>query len=491
MSDYRHPGIRRRGFLCGIGGAIVGLPFLEGLAPRAKAQQEVIKRFGVFFCCNGVNMERWFPQGDFGALTEAHLRGTSNEALLPYLGKLLFPRGVHMSPRGWGRDDGDGDDHAKGMAHKLTARPANADWLATGISVDQLLAQSINPGSEGSRRPPLNLMVGRLGRYRGMDYISYTGDGRAVAGINNPFNAYADFMNLGGSTSTPSEATDRVGRRRQSVLDLVEEQFRQLDSAPLSLSDRQKLDAHFTAIRELEGTMTGPNAPVQLLGCNDAELAGRTAAYEGEELQNREREYPVLADLMVDILAIALACDAQRVGTVQFGSGAGGPIFRWDGMEHEYNHHKLSHGKVRDDCFGDSTEGGCANVDGFEQMLFDIDVWHQKRYARLLQRLDSYVEADGKTVLDNSAILYSNELSDGKAHSFIDLPYILAGSAGGALRQGEYVRLAEARSDQAAPHNKLLNTLINVMGVQSDWFGLPQGEGGDTMQGGVYEALLT
>ena len=75
----------------------------------------------MFFACNGVNMDRWFPNGAYGALTDAHLTGTANEALLPFRQKLLFPRGVHMSPRGFDRDGGGGDDHMQGhgaQAHR-------------------------------------------------------------------------------------------------------------------------------------------------------------------------------------------------------------------------------------------------------------------------------------------------------------------------------------------------------------------------------------
>ena len=76
----------------------------------------------------------------------------------------------------------------------------------------------------------------------------------------------------------------------------------------------------------------------------------------------------------------------------------------------------------------------------------------------------------------------------------MDLPYILAGSAGGYFKQGEYVRLGAQQNpggdDDIAPHNKLLNTLVNAMGVQSDWFGAAEGSGGQSMQGGVYDALL-
>ncbi|HEX6272942.1 MAG TPA: DUF1552 domain-containing protein, partial [Polyangiaceae bacterium] len=246
--------LARRRFLRGLGGVMVGLPFLEALAPRrAAAQSTAVQRFGVFFACNGVNMERWFPNGAYGALTDAHLTGTANEALLPFRQKLLFPRGVHMTPRGFDRDGGGGDDHGKGMAHKLTARFADDDAIALGPSLDQVIAAQVNPGAQGSRRAPLNLLVGRGGGSSGLGYISYSASGQPVAGINNPWNAYADFMNLGGTTAPGGgEAAMRVAVRRQSVLDLVNEQFADLKRGPLSADDKRKLDAHMTAIREIE-----------------------------------------------------------------------------------------------------------------------------------------------------------------------------------------------------------------------------------------------
>jgi hypothetical protein len=492
MSSERKSPLQRRHFLRGLGAVAVGLPFLESVRARhAGAESTPLKRFAVFHCCNGVNMQKWFPTGDFGALSEASFANTSNASLAPFAKKVTFPRGIHMSPRGWGMDGGEADDHGKGMAHKLTAQFTNEDWLAMGESVDHLLARNINPGEQGARRAPLNLHVGRLSEYKGLDYISYRGPADAVAGIDNPWNAYADFMNLGGTPNAPSEASDRVLRRRQSVLDLVGEQFAELKRAPLSRADKDKLDAHFTAIRGLETNMGQMES---LIGCGDADLAGRAGRYEGQaKLVEDEAEYPTLAELHVDIMALALACDANRVATVQFGGGAGGPTFRWAGMNHEYNHHKLSHGKVRDDCFGDSTEDGCSDVAGYEQMLADIDTWHQTQFARLLSKLDGYVEADGKTVLDNSVVLYANELSDGKAHSWMNLPFILAGGGAGALRMGEHILLGEGGDydPEKAPHNRFLNTLINVMGVESAWFGAPEGSGGQTMQGGVYEELLS
>jgi hypothetical protein len=72
------------------------------------------------------------------------------------------------------------------------------------------------------------------------------------------------------------------------------------------------------------------------------------------------------------------------------------------------------------------------------------------------------------------------------------LPFLIAGGAAGRLKTGRYVRLGnEGQTDDSAPHNKLLNTLVNAMGIQSMWFGLPEGRGGATMRGGIYDDILT
>jgi Protein of unknown function (DUF1552) len=490
MSKKTFRPVARRHFLRGLGGISLGLPFLEALAPRDAAAREAatIQRFGVFFGCNGIDVTRWFPSGPYGTLTDAHLVGTANEALIPFRRKLLIPRGVHMAPRSGGRDPGGGDDHGRCMAHKLTAHSADANGLAQGPSIDHVLAEAINPGLEGARRPPLNLWVGKPGNYKSLDYISYSAPGRAVAAINNPWDAYASLLGMNGAGDESEEARARILQRRQSVLDLVHGRLEQLHDLPLSRDDQQKLDMHFTAVREIEARASATG-----LSCSDPDIERRARSFQGKpELVVENDQYPIIADIQLDLFALSLACDMTRVVTLHFDRGSGGPTFKWDGMNHEYNHHKLSHGKVRDDCFGESTAKGCDNVAGFLDMLFDIDRWHQRRFARLLERLDAYAEADGRSVLDNSAILYTNEMSDGKLHSFMDLPYIIAGSAGGRFRQNLYQSLGPVgQTDASAPHNRLLNTILNVMGVESDWFGLPEGKGGPTMQRGIYAELLT
>lgn len=68
-------------------------------------------------------------------------------------------------------------------------------------------------------------------------------------------------------------------------------------------------------------------------------------------------------------------------------------------------------------------------------------------------------EADGGTLLDNSLVLWGNELCVGNSHTYKDIPWLLAGSAGGSLKIGRYLSF----KDQ--PHNNLLVSVCHAMGL--------------------------
>jgi hypothetical protein len=119
-------------------------------------------------------------------------------------------------------------------------------------------------------------------------------------------------------------------------------------------------------------------------------------------------------------------------------------------------------------------------------MLNQIDQWYAGRYTQLVSLIDSIVEGD-KTMLDNSAVMWLPELADGNAHNNNNLPIVIAGSAGGYLKQGVAVNLAggtlgtgnsEASCVNGSdvgfgtgsrggdvPLNKLYVTLLNALGA--------------------------
>lgn len=447
--------MNRRRFLRGAGTLMLGLPFLESLAPKvAKAQSTTApRRFVGFFQCNGINLDRFWPTSGYGALTDAGLVGTAMEPLTRHRSKLLIPRGIHTVPRGFGWDPSNGCDHKKGMGHKLTAQPLGPSGYPLGPSIDQEMARRINP----QNTPSLTLMAG----YRAnsvLGHISYSGSEQPVTGEQNPNLAYQDLVGLSG---VDEALRQQIITRRQSIIDLVADDFATINAKRLSGADRRKLDMHLTYVRDLERVMETEG----LVSCTLDQ--GRAAELANLNPRNVEldSEYKRIGRMQMDLIAMSLACGATKVATMQWGSGAGGPIFTWDGMSHGYNHHKLSHGNTRDDDSG-------TPVDGWQDMIHEIDRWHAGELAYLLDRISSYDEGNG-TMLDNTAVLWMNELSHGKDHDFRDSPYVLAGGCGGYFKQNEYIRLSgqNTRGSEDAPHNKLLTTLMNAVGVPTQLFG--------------------
>jgi len=484
--------MNRRLFLKGLGGIAIGLPFLESLA-FASGTPAAPKRLCIFFQCNGVNMSKFFPATPYGPLTAASFTGTSLQPLASYAGKLLIPRGIHKVPKGYNLDGQTplGCDHQNGMGGKLTAQAlTGADHYANGISVDQAAARSINPPG----RAPLTLKVGPRGSGV-LSVISYNGPNQPVQGENNPWFAFRDFMGFGTPPPSAPAATDagtpamppappvtnpveqRMSERRMSVLDFVKGDMDALKARGLSRADRDKLDLHFTSIRDIEVRLMDAGLPQMQLPM-PAQDAGQSAplfyppqcnlpAARVTELQGldpntvgTDAEYRRMGQLQMDVMALALACDRTRVTSLQWGNGSQGPIFNWDGMTNQYNHHKLSHGNTRDDNSG-------TGITDYLDRLHAIDTWHAQQLAYLLGKLSAYTELDG-TLLDNTVVAWVNELSDGKAHDFRDMPIVLAGGAG-YFRTGEYVKVtAQASTSNSidAPHSKLLTMMLNAVGAK-------------------------
>ena len=71
-------------------------------------------------------------------------------------------------------------------------------------------------------------------------------------------------------------------------------------------------------------------------------------------------------------------------------------------------------------------------------------------------------------MFDGTLLLWCNELAKGNVHTRTDAPYVLAGRAGGAIDTGRFLRF-----DGDVPHNNLLLSLIQAMGLDDRSFGNP------------------
>jgi hypothetical protein len=134
-------------------------------------------------------------------------------------------------------------------------------------------------------------------------------------------------------------------------------------------------------------------------------------------------EYADYVQLMYDILVLSFQTDSTRVATFMLAHDGSNRSFEQIGVVE--GHHDISHH---------------FNKKELIEKVQDIDLWYVRQFAEFLKKLDAVKDADGKSVLYNSQILYGSGNADGNRHTHTNLPAILAGAAGGALKPGRYVK---------------------------------------------------
>lgn len=440
-----HPqrGISRRAFLRGLGGITLALPFLETLAPRDALAQEGRPIYSVFVRQgNGVQQawnnepERFWPR-QTGALTRASLEADSDRAvseLKDFADRLLLVRGVNYGFENY--DCG----HSGGIAQCLTAADhtggsGNGDY-ALGISVDTRIAQALTPST-----PPLNLLAARANAYIGAN-LSYVAPNERRPAETNPYNVYLDLFANSGQNP---EIVNRLAVQRNSVNDLVREELNALMARDLSHDDRLRLEQHFDAIRSLETTM-------QCEGLDEVSRGNLELVRSDPE---GEEQRDLVVDLHLRLIALSFACDLRRTATLQIGTGNDQTRYYINGQQLPYSFHWISHRRQSD---GDDG----ALIDGADLMHHQIDRKFAGYFRNLLTYLDQYSTIAGRNLLDDTAAVWLNDLSNGPPHGRHNLPYVIGGSAGGFLKQGQYVDAG------GVTHNKFLNTLLSAVGVRKD-----------------------
>lgn len=455
-------GVGRRRFLTGVGGVALGLPFLETFAPSEVGANGVDPaRFTVFVRqANGVAQagggepEQFWPTAP-GALDSASLAGMTTRAtseLAPYADKLLMIKGLRFA------FPGNGCGHSGGGNQCLTAArvsdtPSGNQSLAMGESIDNRIAAETN--ADGVE--PLTLYAGKMSGYIN-EVLSYRGAKDLRAADPNPWSVYTKIVGL---NAVDELLAEQIRARRLSVNDLVREQMQTLmSSSALSSSDRERLEVHFDAIRDLE---------IQL----SCELPGEAEVAEymlyNQSFANNDNMEAVV-QLQMNLIALAFACDYTRAATLQIGDGNDGTEWWINGVK-QANYHMISHRIYSHGSDGDP-------IPDAVNKHHEIDKIHARLFRHLLDRLSMY-GTDSGTLLDDCAAVWTNDLGHGVSHTYNNVPFVIAGSCGGFLQTGQFVELPTMTS-----HNKLFNTLLNAVGVRKpggEWvddFGDPELEKG-------------
>jgi len=165
---------------------------------------------------------------------------------------------------------------------------------------------------------------------------------------------------------------------------------------------------------------------------------------------------PRLSKMQIDLLVQSFAADFARVATLQYTNSVGGARMRWIGVEK--GHHALSHEPD-------------TNREAQDQ-LTRINRWYSEQLAYLARRLAETPEpGGGGTLLDNTLLIWTNELGKGNSHTLNDIPFVLVGNGLG-FSMGRALKLPKA------PHNRLLLSLAHGFGHSIERFGDPDFCGG-------------
>lgn len=465
----RRSRINRRAFLRGIGTAGVALPFLESIPERSAWAATENPVFGFFICTScgvvqqgGGEPERFWPT-QLGPLTTSSMEAFANERctgiLAEHASRLLIIKGVRY-PYGL-----NGCGHAQGLVQCLTSSRPTGDAnnaTSTGPSADTVIANALNPpGVE-----PLTLYAGTKRGYI-EEKLSFRSAGQVRAAEGNPYNV---LQRLGGlldpSTGQPTGMADRLALRRNSVNDLIREDANALLNRPeLSKADRDRINLHLQTIRDMEVTMGEMAA-----ACSDGKLDKQAIeAMNNGTAFKQDDNIETVARLQMELVALAFACNATRVATLQCGDGTDPTRYTINGTQYE-RFHWVSHRIM-----GDGTTG--ASIPNAVEHHAAIDRLRMSTFKAALDKWSEYMVGTG-SLLDQSFIMWTSHVAAGPSHSFSNLPIIIAGSAGGYLKQGQYIDAGNATN------NKLLNTLISACGVPTENFG------GSDLGGGLLTGML-
>ncbi|MEM9188279.1 MAG: DUF1552 domain-containing protein [Myxococcota bacterium] len=447
----------RRTFLAGAAGALA-LPFLESVARPGRAgawspAPGMPHRLVIFFNGHGLVMEEFIPRPGF-AMGEI-LRPVADAGLDS---KMLVVTGVDSKVEG---------GHP-GAPSLLTCTPLVANQYgvthATSASVDHVIARHMQDGGAARR-----LDVGvhdestdpsASGRSNSHVRTFWSGEDELIETLIKPQLAFDQVFPEGaGDPGTMTETTvDLRAVRRRSVLDGVLRQFNSLRSR-VSSSDQARLDLHADKVRDIENSLqTTVTETVELPpSCTGGPALGPFTGLNHAQV----------AEMQIDILAHAIACNQIDVGTFK----------HFDMEESAWGH--VSHPDLgaafRGGNYHEAWHSAADDVPPARRAFTAINAWFGSMFARLLSRLNDFDEGDG-TALDHTMVMWISDFGDSGAHASGNLPIAIAGNAGGA-RLGRHVNFAigdptSPWGNDAHPGNhNLAVTLSQAFGISGDRFG--------------------
>ena len=312
----------------------------------------------------------------------------------------------------------------KSMPCILTAAPYSGTNFRNSISLDQLMAMHLG----GDTRFP-SLVLNPEGDFGS----SYTANGSMIPPENSPQRLFAHLF------VDESPEARKVQQRRlsegQSIMDLVGEEAKSIQKR-VGPGDRDKLDAYFTSVHDLERQLVvnedwvdRPKAKVDALppdpiADNDDTIAKQKAMY--------------------DVIFLALQTDSTRFITLHTeGSGHKIPLKGVSQGYHQLSHHGRDENKISELAIIEEAQVGA--------------------WGAFLRRLHETPEADG-TLLDSTMLLLTSNLGNASAHDTKNMPVVFAG---GGFDHGQHLAF-DRKNNYPLPN--LYTAMLQRLGLEIETF---------------------
>ncbi len=211
----------------------------------------------------------------------------------------------------------------------------------------------------------------------------------------------------------------------------------------LGVVDTRRLDQHFNAIRDLERRIARlQEDPPRLDACRRPEPPAPVPDVEGRpQMSERSR-------VVSDLVAMAFACDQTRVLSYWHSDPLSDVLY----AHATAGHHQLTHDEPAP-----------------QDQVHEIVVSVVSDFAYLVEALQAIPEGDA-TLLDNTVLLGTTDVSYGRTHQIDEFPIILAGRACGALKTGFHYRSETLENTSTVPLS-----LLRALDVPVAEFGVDAG----------------
>jgi hypothetical protein len=245
---------------------------------------------------------------------------------------------------------------------------------------------------------------------------------------------------------TPEDQARQVRRLHQgrSIMDLVADEAKAMQRR-VGAGDREKLDAYFTSVRDLElrlaanaGWAQRPKPKVNVPPPRDVTNANDLIARQ---------------NVMHDVMFLALQTDSTRFITLH--TNGSGEVLPIEGVEEGY--HQLSHHGL--------------DAEKIEQ-LARIEAAQVASWGAFVRKLKETPEGDG-TLLDHTMVLMTSNLGNASAHDNKNMPVLFAG---GGFRHGQHLAF-DRKNNYPLPN--LYVSALQRLGVEAEKFATSTG----TMKG--------